>query len=445
MKILKTFLALLFMVFTTNSLATTYNIGPGQTYPTISSLSWNLLKPGDLVNIHYAVYHEKLVISQSGTADKRINIVGIPDSTGHLPVLDGTNATTAKQFGMAWKPVEAQYEVFIDNPKVWPGYVSFVNISRLEIRGAYRGSDTTPLTFTDENGTVTPYQFDGCGILVQAGRHLTIKNCKIHDNGNGLFVSGNNDNLEIYVLGNYIYNNGNVGRYGEHNVYTEARGIYFKYNHFGPIKVGAVSDCVKDRSAGTVFTRNLVEGGQHCLDLVDPQANQTNALADPRFKETTVTNNIFIVHNGDATSLINFGGDTYIPANDRFHLTLDHNTFVVIKDQKSAWYVCILKCTENKQSVDITNNIVYVKPQTVGSLTPIMYWNANMYSNLTFGKNVVSKFTAIYYPNWMPVAPFGVATGASSIVVADPLLDTNYWLPNPTGPAIGLGGVGKLH
>ena len=90
------------------TLMTTYNIGPGQPYTTLGSFTWSSLQPGDTVDIHWqaAGYHEKLLISESGTTSQPINIVGIPGPDGQLPVIDGQNATTSSQFDYWYTPVE---------------------------------------------------------------------------------------------------------------------------------------------------------------------------------------------------------------------------------------------------------------------------------------------------------------------------------------------------
>jgi hypothetical protein len=79
---------------------TTYTIVPGQTYTTLGSFTWYSLKPGDTADILWQSggYHEKLLISESGTASAPINIVGVPGPNGHEPVIDVENATTSSQF-----------------------------------------------------------------------------------------------------------------------------------------------------------------------------------------------------------------------------------------------------------------------------------------------------------------------------------------------------------
>src|SRR5262245_52658779 len=65
-------------------LLSTYNVGPGLAYPRINAVPWESLAPGDTVQIHWrpAAYHEKILISTSGTAEAPIRVVGVAGPGG---------------------------------------------------------------------------------------------------------------------------------------------------------------------------------------------------------------------------------------------------------------------------------------------------------------------------------------------------------------------------
>jgi hypothetical protein len=90
-----------------------------------------------------------------------------------------------------------------------------------------------------------------------------LRNNRLHDSGNGLFVSSAEPNVsrDILVDGNAIYDNGNVGSLFEHNTYTEALGIVYQFNYFGPTKSGAGGNNLKDRSAGPVVRGDPMKSG----------------------------------------------------------------------------------------------------------------------------------------------------------------------------------------
>ena len=75
-----------------------------------------------------------------------------------------------------------------------------------------------------------------------------MRNCALHDCGNGFFASSQSS--DVIVEGCQIYDNGIEGSIYEHNNYTEARGIIFQFNHFGPLRTGCPGNNLKDRSAG---------------------------------------------------------------------------------------------------------------------------------------------------------------------------------------------------
>ena len=65
----------------------------------------------------------------------------------------------------------------------------------------------------------------------------------------------------------------------EHNAYTEALGIVYQFNHFGPLCASCLGNNLKDRSAGTVVRYNWIEGGNRQLDLVE--SDSATYRADP--------------------------------------------------------------------------------------------------------------------------------------------------------------------
>lgn len=78
-----------------------YEVGPTQTYHTINALDFRTLVPGDTIRLHNedttgtnpTKYPEWLAFAVSGTRDAPIRFVGVPDSTGHLPVIEAIDAT----------------------------------------------------------------------------------------------------------------------------------------------------------------------------------------------------------------------------------------------------------------------------------------------------------------------------------------------------------------
>jgi len=68
-----------------------------------------------------------------------------------------------------------------NTPSATPAYVSVEN---LDISGARQENN-----FRDDGDAVVSYGKNAAGIFVESGAHLTIRNCRLHDNGNGLFIA----------------------------------------------------------------------------------------------------------------------------------------------------------------------------------------------------------------------------------------------------------------
>jgi len=159
------------------------------------------------------------------------------------------------------------------------------------------------------------------------------------------------------VEGCYIYDNGTVGDYHEHNTYTESKGILYQYNHFGQLRAGATGNNLKDRSSGCVVRYNLIEGGNRQVDLVDA-AGGAAILADPAYRQTYVYGNILVetADEGNA-QIVHYGGDQSDPGAFRKGTLYFYNNTVISKRTTTT---TLLRLSTNDERADCRNNIVYV-------------------------------------------------------------------------------------
>jgi hypothetical protein len=411
-------------------LSATYDVGPGQSYATIGAVPWESLGPGDTVRIHWQAqaYHEKIRISASGTSDQPIQIIGVAGPSGQLPVIDGSNATTRPQDVYRYAPTQDRGLLTITPSPGQPyGYIpSYIDIEGLDLQDAY-----APWTFTDASGAVRTYANNAAALYVERGQHLVINDCTLTGSGNGLFVGSGSDSAslseDILVENCDIFGNGTVGSYREHNVYTEAIGIVFQYNHLGLPRPGSQGNNLKDRSAGTVIRYNWIEGGGHMLDLVDPQDSAWATVQADGFHQTYVYGNVFINGPGaqGATYLVHYGGDDSVYANYRKGtLYFYNNTVVNQADQTGAgarWRTILLQLDTNDESADVRNNILFNEAATPGA-TATELDLMNTAGNADFGVNWVS-------PDWQPYRsglPFtGTISGTSNFLV-DPANDPGF-------------------
>ena len=103
-KILSISFALIFSSF--YSFSKVYEVGPGKAYLNISDVPLETLTAGDTVRIFYrdTPYKEKFVLGAAGTEAKPVVILGVPNNTGSLPIIDGDGAKTRTQLDF-WNEV----------------------------------------------------------------------------------------------------------------------------------------------------------------------------------------------------------------------------------------------------------------------------------------------------------------------------------------------------
>jgi hypothetical protein len=339
---------------TASSQSNIYEVGPNKPYASIGAVPWESLQAGDTVLIYYrsTPYKEKWVLCRQGTASSPITVRGVAGPNGELPIIDGNGATTRAALSY-WNQERSVIKIGGANvpADTLPKYITIEN---LEIRSA-----RPPYTFTAANGTVTSYVNNASSIYVEKGENITVRNCIIHDSGNGFFVASSDAlaSRNLLVEGNYIYDNGNVGSIFEHNNYTAAIGITFQYNRFGPLRAGCSGNNLKDRSAGLVVRYNWIEGGNRQLDLVDGE-DSSLIRNDPRYRETFVYGNVLIEPDAAGNRQIaHYGGDSGTTSSYRKGLLyFFNNTIVSTRTDRTT----LLRLSTNEETCDFRNNIAYV-------------------------------------------------------------------------------------
>ena len=343
---------LLSLAVVCNASATDYNVGPGQTLTNIADVPWASLQAGDHVYIHWRrdAYREKWVINRQGTAANPIVVSGVANAEGLLPIISGENATTPEGLNF-WNDPRGIIKIGGSSiPE--DGMPAYITIENLEIRSARPG-----FNFTDDKGNPDEYVNNAAAIYVEKAQHLIILNCKLHDCGNGIFIGAfNGETQDILIDGNYIYNNGIEGRFYEHNTYTEAIGIVYQFNRFGPLRSGADGNNLKDRSAGLVVRYNWIEGGNRQLDLVDAQDSEI-LYNHPSYATTHVYGNVLIEPDGDGNSqIVHYGGDSQDQISYRKGDLYFYNNTVV---SHRSGNTTLLRLSSESETAHVFNNAIY--------------------------------------------------------------------------------------
>src|SRR5687767_6092690 len=193
--------------------AATFEVGPGRAYTTIGAVPWEFLQAGDTVLIHWRTnsYREKWVICRQGTLAAPITVRGVPGTNGQLPVIDGNGATTRSVLNY-WN--ENRGVIKIGGANVPADTVPRnIVVENLDIRSA-----RPPFAYTAANGSSGAYINNASAIYVEKGENITVRNCAMHDCGNGFFVASADAlaSSNILVEANYTYDNGNDASIFEH-------------------------------------------------------------------------------------------------------------------------------------------------------------------------------------------------------------------------------------
>lgn len=266
--------------------------GTGASERAIANVPWYQLGPGDTVYIHKrstggragdGAYHEKIYLSGQGTATQWIRVLGVPDGSGNLPVIDGANAitpTTSHNRWTGWNVVQYDYVIGAGATAEDAGSPAYIEIAQLEVRNG-----SPAYTFTAEDGTTGhPYEDFAACIHLRAPQHALVRDNVLHDCGQGLYnwtADGSDASnywgqvaVDVTIRGNYFYNNGWSGVYTSHQSYTEADGVVIEGNRYGTPKSGMLGSQIKDRSAGSIVRYNWIEQSPMGwdIDLVEPEA-----------------------------------------------------------------------------------------------------------------------------------------------------------------------------
>ena len=328
-----------------------YHVGPGHPLPDPSSVPWESIQPSTIVFIHYREepYRDKWVIAGQGTEENPIVVTGVPEN-GKLPVITGEDAKTRQELDF-WNENRGVIKIGGSSHPSSDPRPSWIYVENLDIR-----SGRPTFNFTDDSGSTEEFSRNAACVYVENSLNLTIKGNEIHDCGNGIFIGS--QSKDVTISGNHIYDNGIEGRYYEHNTYTEAEGIIYEYNYFGPLRAGCDGNNLKDRSSGTVIRYNWIEAGNRQLDLVE--TGNDNILNDPRYQETFVYGNILIEpENAGNSQIIHYGGDGNDGLGEAYYrkgtLYFYHNTVVATKSGNTT----LINLSTNDVSTDIRNNILY--------------------------------------------------------------------------------------
>jgi hypothetical protein len=346
---MKYFTTLILILSTFILRAATYEVGPGKTYTSILQVTTHNLQPGDSIKVFYkpTPYYEKFLLHGVGTSSNPIILIGIADANGNRPVIDGNNALS-NQSSSYWN--EDRQVILIGQA----GSVEsdFIIVDGFEIRGA---NDFN--TFSDDSGNSNlSYSENSAGVRVSWGKNITIRNCDITDNGNGI-QSGGEDNMNLLIEYCNVFDNGKStsNTVYIHNFYLSSGAnstVTLQYCHIGELLSNGQQ--IRSRAHTTVIRYNWIEGGRNSsLDLMQGSGLDVN-LAHNAY----VYGNVIVKpDNSENSRIIHFGSDN--SSYDRLGTCYFYNNTCVIKDTKTSGTRRIFVPSSNSATIIADNNIFY--------------------------------------------------------------------------------------
>lgn len=386
--------------------AATYEVGPGRGLERIGEVPWHTLAPGDVVLIHWRAepYREKWVICAQGTESAPITVRGVANENGDRPVIDADGAVTPAALNY-WNEERSLIKIGGANRPA-DAMPRWIVVEGLNLRGARRGR-----FYTGDDGAKHEYATNAAALFIEKGENISIRDCVLSDSGNGLFIGSPQatPTRDILIERNSIHGNGNDGSAFEHNSYTEALGITFQFNHYGPLKPNAQGNNLKDRSAGLIVRYNWIEAGNRQLDLVD--AGAETLRQDPSYRETFVYGNILVEPAGAGNrQIVHYGGDSSTVSNYRKgKLWFFHNTVISTRDDRTT----LFRLSTNDERCEAWNNVFFVT--AVGSTLSLL----DQSGQLNMERNLLK-------PQW--VLSFGTVVGA--VTGTNPPIETDgpsFW------------------
>lgn len=251
-----------------------YEVGPTQTFKTINSVPLTTWVPGSIIRVHNedttgtspTTYHEGVRTGVKGTLGQPLMLCGVPDATGHLPVIDGSNSTSSsnnngsQQYGVVniWGPNDTN-GLYV-NGSNGGDHTIVSGLRIMDGRNTFQYVDVT-------SGSLTNFDDFCSGIRVKSGQFISLIGNDVDNNGNGIFVQNNSaggwsqTSGFITIRGNRIRNAGisggpGINNSGSHGIYTQAYYPVVEENRLESLVLNSGGDLIKDRGLESIHRYN---------------------------------------------------------------------------------------------------------------------------------------------------------------------------------------------
>lgn len=428
----------------------TYNVGPGQAYTELTNVPWLSLQAGDVVNVFYRAtpYKTKFGLRAQGTPAAPVYINGVTDASCNRPTISGDGAVTATDAAQAnfGSDIQANgliqiYRVSSDDRNTFtPQYITIQN---LKLVHAQAGK-----TFKSNSGSTLTYDPSASAIYAIRVAHLTVENCELTENGNGVFTNTRGQSpqdFSSYFIArrNLVYANGNPYRSTEHGFYIQGYRALYEGNFIGQDKGGS---SLKDRSSGTVVRYNKILTSARALDLVESEEEYNKIVQnDPLYHYAWVYGNVIVndinAPLGNSARPIHWGYDNNGSRSRNGTLFFYGNTYVNKSTYSQYNYVTLFQLG-NSDSVVASAD---AKVEVSGNV----FWNDNGTTEWFFLTNRNSGKVELRGVNYVPTQWSTteknsglVSTIGTNIVGDNPGLTAGTFVPTALSTIVNKGVTG---
>ncbi len=309
-----------------------FHVGPGQVYATLADVPWQVVGAGSTVYVHYRPqpYATKLLLSNRGTSDAWIKLLGVAGPNGERPIIDGDNSAIAPGSlpfsGDSDIEDQSLIAVARDNNKpagFKPGYI--------EIRGFELRHAAPAYAYTRQSGAADNFSSYGGAINLYGAEHVRIGDCDIHDNAAGILSNEGGSSeastvRDVVIENCRLHDNGAAGQYYGYNIKLHAAGVTLQFNRIDSPLSGTNVANVRLVGSGLVVRDNFIDGGASQLELTEAYGNLPVLAAEPDFAVTQVYGNVLRNTLSGSGNVVHFGGEEIPGART---LYFHHNTVIV--------------------------------------------------------------------------------------------------------------------
>ena len=249
-----------------------YEVGPSQAFQHLRDLPFANIGAGSTIRIHNedtsglnpTTYHEFLELSGHATADQPLRLCGVPDSTGHLPILDASDATAAGT--ISGTPAGL---LTVASSSEAPANIQ---IEGIELRNANPNT-----TYQIADGTLVHWPADAGCLSILAGQNISVIGNDLghcSTGGHSSPAAGTAAIRNTLWEGNHLHDNGVVGADTGHQLSLEASGEIVQFNQLDSYPAGALGANIRSRSSGDIIRYNYLGGSPaQQIDLAGERGN----------------------------------------------------------------------------------------------------------------------------------------------------------------------------